>query len=117
MPGVSVHVVDVVAGAPAVGMAVTLSGCDAAGGRRIIGSGTIGADGQFRDASNAMRLVRGAHEVELHAGDYYRHAGLVREGQAFQDVVVFRFTVTDPEEHYHLPFKLSPWGLSVWRGR
>ncbi|MET0205108.1 MAG: hydroxyisourate hydrolase [Casimicrobiaceae bacterium] len=27
-----------------------------------------------------------------------------------------RFTVLDQREHYHLPVKITPWGLSVWRG-
>jgi 5-hydroxyisourate hydrolase len=31
-------------------------------------------------------------------------------------VEVVRFTVLDPAQHYHHPIKITPWGLSVWRG-
>jgi 5-hydroxyisourate hydrolase-like protein (transthyretin family) len=24
--------------------------------------------------------------------------------------------VQDAAQHYHLPVKISPWGISVWRG-
>ena len=24
--------------------------------------------------------------------------------------------IADPEQHYHLPFKLTPWGFSCFRG-
>jgi 5-hydroxyisourate hydrolase len=35
---------------------------------------------------------------------------------AFQERIVYRFELTDPTPHLHLPFKLTPWGVSVWRG-
>ncbi len=63
-------------------------------------------------------VQRGTHEVLLHAAEYYRAAGLLAaDAPAFLDVIASRFTVGDLQEHYHLPFKVSPWGLSVWRGR
>jgi 5-hydroxyisourate hydrolase len=29
---------------------------------------------------------------------------------------VFRFGIDDPESHYHLPMKVTPWGYSCFRG-
>ena len=52
----------------------------------------------------------------LHAGDYFRSVGAVSDNPAFQEIVPLRFTVLDLSEHYHLPVKITPWGLSVWRG-
>jgi 5-hydroxyisourate hydrolase-like protein (transthyretin family) len=43
--------------------------------------------------------------------------GLVGPAPPFQKTVVCRFALADPPEHVHLPIMLSPWGLSVWRGR
>jgi 5-hydroxyisourate hydrolase len=34
----------------------------------------------------------------------------------FLDVVTYRFGISDPEQHYHLPFKCTPWGYSCFRG-
>jgi 5-hydroxyisourate hydrolase len=31
-------------------------------------------------------------------------------------VVHFRFGISDPRQHYHLPFKCTPWGYSCFRG-
>jgi 5-hydroxyisourate hydrolase len=114
MPGISIHVVDVVRGEPAVGMRVEVRA-----GAALVGEGVIGTDGQVAHAmTRGDGIARGVHEVLLHAADYYRAAGIVTSKEpAFLDVVSFRFTVVDPAEHYHLPFKISPWGLSVWRGR
>jgi 5-hydroxyisourate hydrolase len=32
------------------------------------------------------------------------------------DLQCFRFGLADPSQHYHLPVKLTPWGLSCFRG-
>jgi len=29
---------------------------------------------------------------------------------------VFRFGIDRVEEHFHLPFKFTPWGFSLFRG-
>lgn len=117
MPGVSIHVVDVVRGLPAVGMRVALHALDPRG-RREVGSGRVGANGQLdHPMTGGAGIARGVHEVELAAGEFYRAAGIVTDDPAFQETIAFRFTITDPDEHYHLPMKISPWGLSVWRGR
>ena len=34
----------------------------------------------------------------------------------FLDVVRYSFGISDPEQHYHLPFKCTPWGYSCFRG-
>ena len=117
MPGVSVHVVDVVEGLPAIGMRVELRALD--GEARVVADAFIGADGQIDHPAVRGEGVRtGRHEVLLHAADYYRGRGTLRAKESpFLDVIAFRFTVADLVEHYHLPFKISPWGLSVWRGR
>ena len=34
----------------------------------------------------------------------------------FLDVVPIRFGIASPEEHYHVPLLLSPYGYSTYRG-
>lgn len=116
MPGISIHVVDVARGKPAAGMFVEVHAVDG-DVRRVVGTGCIGDNGVLDHPMNAGDGVgAGVHEVWLHAGEYFRFVGLVKDKPAFQEIVPLRFTVTDPREHYHLPVKISPWGLSVWRG-
>jgi 5-hydroxyisourate hydrolase len=117
MPGISIHVVDVVRGVPAVGLRVALHAVTGTAWREV-GAGVIGPDGQLaHPMTQGTGVALGPHEVLLQAGDFYRAAGLIADAPAFQEVIAFRFTVTDLREHYHLPVKMSPWGLSVWRGR
>ncbi len=49
-------------------------------------------------------------------GQYYRDRGTVLPELPFMDVQVFRFGMFDGRQHYHLPVKLSPWGMSLFRG-
>ena len=117
MPGISIHVVDVTRGLPASGMRVEVHRLDGTG-RHLVARGAVGTDGVVaHPIASGAGVTPGAHEVELAAGDYYRALDIAVGEPAFQERAVFRFTVVDPAEHYHLPIKLSPWGLSIWRGR
>lgn len=117
MSEVSIHVIDVTRGIPAAGMRVDVfarSGDE----RRKVGEGKVGADGAVEKApALAATIGRGQYDIELHAGAYYRAEGIVADEPAFQETVVFRFTVLTENEHVHVPIKLSPWGFSIWRGR
>lgn len=116
MPGISIHVVDVSRGQPAAGMFVEVRALDG-DVARTVGEGVIGANGTFEHPMNiGAGIARGTHEALLYAGAYFRSSGQVTDKPAFQEVVVLRFTVLDAAEHYHLPVKITPWGLSVWRG-
>jgi 5-hydroxyisourate hydrolase len=116
MPGITIHVVDVALGKPAAGMFVEVHAVNG-DVRRVVGTGCVGDAGTLDHAMNAGDGVgAGIHEVLLHAGEYFRFVGLVKDKPAFQEIVPLRFTVLDASEHYHLPVKISPWGISVWRG-
>ena len=117
MPGISIHVVDVTRGVPARGMRVNVVRIDGSG-RYSVATAEVGPDGVVPHAiTTGAGVEQGSYEVELAAGAYFRALGDPVGSPAFQETAVFRFTVVDPGEHYHLPVKLSPWGLSVWRGR
>jgi 5-hydroxyisourate hydrolase len=117
MPGISIHVVDVTLGAPARGMRVEVHRIEAAS-RQLVANAYVGSDGVVAHAmTSGAGVTRGCYEVELFIGPYYRSIDVDVGTPAFQEVAVFRFGVVDPAEHYHLPIKLSPWGMSVWRGR
>ncbi|MGJ7511531.1 hydroxyisourate hydrolase [Variovorax sp. GT1P44] len=58
----------------------------------------------------------GVYEMRLHVGDCYRARGQTLPEPAFMDVQCFRFGLADLSRHYHLPVKLTPWGLSCFRG-
>ena len=117
VPGISIHVVDVTRGVPARGMHVEIHRTDDAG-RHLVARGEVGVDGVVaHPVTTGAGVVAGRYDVELAVGAFYRALQVDVGAPAFQETAVFRFTVVDTTEHYHVPVKLSPWGLSVWRGR
>jgi len=114
MPGISIHVVDVSRGIVAAGMKIELYAVQPS--RRLLASGHTGANGQLEDRALGSRKTAGAYEAVFHVGEWYRHHQVELPAVPFLDVVTYRFGISDPEQHYHLPFKCTPWGYSCFRG-
>lgn len=110
--GISIHAVDVATGRVAEGLAITL--------RRLepepmtVAQGRIGSNGLLdHPSANGAGITAGLYEVRFLVGAYLAASG--REA-AFLDEVPFRFQLRNIEEHYHLPFKFTPFGFSLFRG-
>jgi 5-hydroxyisourate hydrolase len=114
MPGLSIHVVDVAHGVVVAGMKVEVYAL--VPNRRQIAAGQTGRNGLLEDRILAGRLAAGAYEAVFHVADWYRGEQVRLPEVPFLDVVVYRFGISDPEQHYHLPFKCTPWGYSCFRG-
>jgi 5-hydroxyisourate hydrolase len=114
MPGISVHGVDVARGVPAQGMRIEIYALTPT--RKRIAEGSLAANGMLEHPVTAERLVPGAYEVVFHAGEFFAAAGLASSGPPFLADVPFRFTIADPDQHYHLPMKITPWGFALFRG-
>jgi len=113
MPGLSIHVVDVSRGIVAAGMRVEVFRADPPA---LLASGEVGANGVLDAGALGGVLAHGAYEAVFHVADYYRRAGVDVPGVPFLDVITYRFGIDRPEQHYHLPMKLTPWGYSCFRG-
>lgn len=114
MPGVSIHVVDVSRGVVAEGMQVAFFAL--APQRSLIASGALAASGVLDHPALAARMARGEYEAVFHVAAWYRAQGVALPQAPFLDVVSYRFGIDDPAQHYHLPFKCTPWGYSCFRG-
>jgi 5-hydroxyisourate hydrolase len=113
--GISVHAVDVARGRPAQGMQVDIYALE--GVRKMIASGKLAANGALdHPVAQGEGVKAGLFEVIFHVGDYLRATGAPTSTPPFLDLVPFRFTIADPAQHYHLPFKFTPWGFSLFRG-
>jgi 5-hydroxyisourate hydrolase len=112
--GLSIHCVDVANGRVAVGLGVTLYRL---GESAPLVRGAINSKGLLDDPvlmSNAIGA--GGYEVRFAVGDFYRRQGITLPTPAFLEEVPYRFHIADPTQHYHLPFKFTPWGFSLFRG-
>ena len=108
VPGISIHVVDVSRGVVATGMRVALSheGKSIADAKTS-SQGLVEIEG---------RAKAGFYDAVFYVGAWYREQGVPLPAVPFLEVVTYRFGVSDPEQHYHLPFKCTPWGYSCFRG-
>lgn len=114
MPGISIHVVDVSRGLVATGMAVELR--SATSPQKLIAAGVISDKGLLEAPELAVVFAPGPYQARFYVADYYRKAGVALPAVPFLDVVDYHFGVSDSAQHYHLPFKVTPWGYSCFRG-
>lgn len=115
MPGrLTTHVLDLVAGRPAAGLAIELWRCDAT--PLLLKEVVTNQDGRV-DAPllQGDELRRGVYELRFQAGAYLRRGNDQAE-PAFLDVIPIRFGIGDTDQHYHVPLLLSTFGYSTYRG-
>jgi 5-hydroxyisourate hydrolase len=114
VPGISIHVVDVTRGLVAAGMRVEVFAL--APSRIRLADAMVALTGAVDDPALSARFEPGSYEALLHIAEFYRRAGVALPAVAFLDIATYRFGIDDPAQHYHLPFKLTPWGYSCFRG-
>lgn len=113
--GISIHAVDIARGIPANALAVRL--WRLSGTRAQIAAGACDHTGLLRHPSaEGADIARGLYEVEFEVGAYYRASGMDLPNPSFLEIAVFRFGIDRVQEHFHLPFKFTPWGYSLFRG-
>jgi len=113
--GISIHAVDIAGGTPAANLGVRLwyLGDD----RVQIAAGSCSDSGLLEHpVAEGVGVKRGMYEVEFDVGSFYRERGVLLPNPAFLEVALFRFGIDRVSEHFHLPFKFTPWGFSLFRG-
>jgi 5-hydroxyisourate hydrolase-like protein (transthyretin family) len=117
--GISIHCVDVASGRVATGLRVALHRLDAQGlpVAEPLAQGSVGSSGQLQHPGLSSDAIgAGGYEAVFWVGDFYRAQGAQVPQPAFLERVVYRFHIADPVQHYHLPFKFTAWGYSLFRG-
>lgn len=113
----STHVLDTSIGRPAPGVAIELFEVSDSGDRRLLERRVTNADGRTDLPLIEGRPVPiGAYELRFAVGEYFARQGTPLADPAFLDVVPLRFSVAEPEGHYHVPLLVSPWSYSTYRG-
>jgi 2-oxo-4-hydroxy-4-carboxy-5-ureidoimidazoline decarboxylase len=104
----STHVLDTKAGRPASGVKVALYEVGASA-RGLLLETVTNADGRTDKPLIAGEPLRiGTYELNVHVGAYF--------GNGFLDIVPIRFSIAEPEGHYHVPLLVTPWSYSTYRG-
>ena len=80
---------------------------------RILGRGKTDAEGRVKNLLPAGEsLAVGAYRLTFDTADYFRAHDL----ESFYPEVSIIFVVRDPEQPYHIPVLLSPYGYTTYRG-
>jgi hydroxyisourate hydrolase len=117
-PPLTTHVLDTALGKPAEGLPIKLELAtgDLAGIHAWVqlGSATTNSDGRIgtslipADAS----LLAATYRITFDTKTYFEGLGMA----PFYPEVAVVFTIPAPNEHYHIPLLLSPFGYSTYRG-
>jgi 5-hydroxyisourate hydrolase len=102
----STHVLDTSAGRAAKGVRIVLERDGT-----VLGEGVTDADGRI-GTIGPDRLEAGDYTLRFDTGSYFADAGV----EAFYPEVVVVFTIADPDQHYHVPVLLNPFGYGTYRG-
>ena len=112
---ITTHILDTSVGRPAVGVAVNIErkvhGSDTATWESL-GDGITDEDGRVKDLLPPDTLLAGTYRIHFAIGDYFESAGR----EAFYPEATIVFEVKNPQEHYHVPLLLNPFGFSTYRG-
>ena len=116
MGRLSTHVLDTANGRPARGVAVELFVLEGDARRSVVRTVT-NADGRTDAPLMAGEAFRtGTYELIFEAGAYFKSLGTATADPPFLDIVPIRFSIAEPDGHYHVPLLVSPWSYSTYRG-
>jgi 5-hydroxyisourate hydrolase len=107
MTNLTTHVLDAASGKPAVGVAVRLEDWSGA----VLGRGLTNDDGRI-PALVAAPVEPGSYRLVFDTAAYHQSVGTT----GFYPEVIISFTVTDREQHHHVPLLLAPFAYSTYRG-
>lgn len=110
MATVSSHTLNAVDGNHAGGIAVRL--IDLATGQLVFE--TKMDDGGRLAQEVTVSNSEARYELVFHTGAYWQGRVAGTNGATTVDEIAVRFTMPDPDGHYHIPLILSPHGYSLW---
>ena len=109
---ITTHVLDTATGRPAAGVPVTLTR-QTDEGWNLVGSGVTNEDGRIADLVAPGSLSPGTYQIRFETAEYFEKIGVERYFYPFVEVT---FVFDAPEQHYHVPLLVSPFGFSTYRG-
>jgi 2-oxo-4-hydroxy-4-carboxy-5-ureidoimidazoline decarboxylase len=110
----STHVLDTMDGKPAAGIKLELYEIGASA-RGLIARTATNADGRSDQPLMSGGPLRiGTYELQFYIGPHF--ARLATADPPYLDIVPVRFSIAEPEGHYHVPLLVTPWSYSTYRG-
>jgi 2-oxo-4-hydroxy-4-carboxy-5-ureidoimidazoline decarboxylase len=112
----STHVLDTTNGRPAAGVKIALHEVGASA-RGLLADAVTNADGRTDAPLLAGAPLRiGRYELCFDVGCYFASQRIDLAAPPYLDIVPIRFSIAQPEGHYHVPLLVTPWSYATYRG-
>ncbi|XP_068201945.1 5-hydroxyisourate hydrolase-like [Palaemon carinicauda] len=108
---ITCHVLDTATGKPAASMKISLHRQTKAGWQELV-SKVTNSDGRAGQFLSQEAFTKGIYKMYFDTADYFKQ----QNTKGFYPYVEIVFEIEQPEEHYHIPLLLSPYGYSTYRG-
>jgi len=110
--GISTHILDTALGRPATGIPITLARLTD-GKWSSLNEAATDVDGRCKHLLPAIEVLQpGMYRVHFETSVYYQQHNL----DGLYPYVEIIFTVTEGEQHYHIPLLLTANGYTTYRG-
>ena len=109
--GLSTHILDTAIGRPAANVSLILSKLSGEVWEKI-GRGATDTDGRCKTLLGDSPLDAATYKINFATSEYFNAQSLT----GLYPYVEIVFTVTDPEQHYHIPLLLTANGYTTYRG-
>lgn len=112
----STHVLSTTLAQPGAGIPVSLYSLDG-GAAALLAEAVTNDDGRT-DAPllHGAPLRIGEYELRFQVAAYFARVGLPQSDPPFLDTIPVRFSISEPEAHYHVPLLVSPGTYTTYRG-
>ena len=111
MSGITSHVLDTSQGKPAEGITIRLERKSPDDSWQSIKRDVTDSDGRVPNMAGDS-LEAGHYRISFMVEEYFQ----LQKVKAFYPIVNIEFTVDAPDQHYHVPLLLNPFGYSTYRG-
>ena len=112
MSPITTHVLDIAKGSPAENVPIQMESLINSEWQ-LLGRGSTNADGRLTNLLEPGSLAKGNYRISFDVEKYFISQNIQR---FFYPVVRIEFEILNPEQHYHVPLLLSPFGYSTYRG-
>ena len=113
MSSITTHILDTSQGCPGANILVRLEQQKTDESWWELSSETTDNDGRIIDFLVEENVLgTGIYQIIFEIAPYFENQGI----SFFYPEIVIRFLVSHPEQHYHIPLLLSPFGYSTYRG-
>lgn len=116
MGRLTTHVLDTSSGRPAADLSLQLWRIEGSQARLLTECKTNAGGRCDTPLLEGVTMASGVYQLNFAVGDYFLARGISLPTPLFLDDVVIRFGISTPDQHYHVPLLVSPYGYSTYRG-